>query len=285
MTSPSNLSSRRHFVSSVMFSTLLAAFSAPMILPASALAETRAGTAIAHDGEPIPFEVDGQGPALMIMAYGSATEQIINDLSDRYTIVSFHYLGKPKVDTLTPDAVSKDLLAVADAAGVERFAWAGFSWTAVIGQQLAIRTDRMTALIMGGFPPIDGPYPEMLKLSKTISESGGTLYGMDMALSDATADQFAQFVTYYLPLQSFDDRAAQAKITIPRLTYIGDSDRPNLNGTDLTDMGGTVMKNRGELERLGWEVRIDPGKNHLDYTPTETSRIIGKFLDRVLLGQ
>jgi pimeloyl-ACP methyl ester carboxylesterase len=58
-----------------------------------------------------------------------------------------------------------DLLAVADAAGADRFAYYGYSWLALAGLQLAVRTDRLTALVMGGFPPLEGPYAQMLQVS------------------------------------------------------------------------------------------------------------------------
>ena len=38
-----------------------------------------------------------------------------------------------RVEPFTADGVCADILAIADAAGVERFAWYGFSWGAVVG--------------------------------------------------------------------------------------------------------------------------------------------------------
>jgi pimeloyl-ACP methyl ester carboxylesterase len=263
------------------------------LLPSLAMAGDNFKTdyAIAHDGTKIYFEVHGEGPALLLFAnpkpppeleatVGSRAQQLIDDLADRYKVVLMDYPGVPKPDTLTPDNVVRDLLAIADAAGVDRFAWWGFSWGGVIGLQLAIRTDRLTALVMSGFPPIDGPYAEMLTISMTLSTTGGTLYELKLP---PMGDSARQYVTFYEQLQNFDDRAIQSKITCPRLTYIGDVDRPTLNGKVLTDMGATVVKTRAELEELGWEVRINPGKSHLDYSPAETSAILASFFDRHLL--
>jgi pimeloyl-ACP methyl ester carboxylesterase len=87
---------------------------------------------------------------------------LIDGLGDAFQVVAFDYEGQvlqvPKPDTLTPVNLAGDLLAVADAAGTDRFAYYGYSWLALAGLQLAIRTDRLAALVMGGFPPIDGPY-------------------------------------------------------------------------------------------------------------------------------
>ena len=44
-----------------------------------------------------------------------------------------HVLQVPKPDTLTPANLAADLLAVADAAGADRFAYYGYSWLALAG--------------------------------------------------------------------------------------------------------------------------------------------------------
>lgn len=42
------------------------------------------------------------------------------------------------------------------------FTWYGFSFGAVVGLQLAARTDRLTGLICGGWPPLGAQYAETL---------------------------------------------------------------------------------------------------------------------------
>src|SRR5258708_20367483 len=95
-------------------------------------------------------------------------QSLIKGLRDAFRVVAFAYEGqclrRPKPETLTPANAASDLLAVADAVGAHRFAYYGYSWLALIGLQLAIRTDRLSALIMGGFPPLNGPYEEMLRV-------------------------------------------------------------------------------------------------------------------------
>jgi pimeloyl-ACP methyl ester carboxylesterase len=238
-----------------------------------------------HDGTTIGIHVLGSGPNVLLPLFPHEWA-IADGLSDRYRVVVMDYYAghlqaHPDPESLTPDNVGRDLLAIADAAEAETFAWWGYSWTAVIGQQLALRTDRLTALIMGGFPPIDGPYRQMLQICETLSTRGGSIYGLPRV---EPTDAARQFETYYRPLQDFDDRAAQARITCPRLAYIGSIDRPTLDGELLIDMGATVERNRAELERLGWEVQIVPGKNHMDFAPEETLAIVSEFLDRRLLG-
>lgn len=64
-----------------------------------------------------------------------------------------HLAQHPKPLTLTADAVAADVVAIVDAGGAQHFAYYGCSWLALVGLQLAIRSDRLTALAMGGFPP------------------------------------------------------------------------------------------------------------------------------------
>src|SRR5438445_6433268 len=145
-----------------------------------------------HDGSTIEIEVHGTGPTLLLPVnpqpvigpqaelmrqYGTDPalgQSLIKGLSDAFRVVAFDYEGqclrRPKPDTLTPGNTVNDLLAVADAAGADRFAYYGYSWLAMIGLQLAIRTDRLWALILGGFPPLGGPYEEFFFKQKTAYE-------------------------------------------------------------------------------------------------------------------
>ncbi len=140
-----------------------------------------------HDGSTIEIEVHGTGPALLLPVnpqpitgpqaeemrkYGADPalgQSLINGLSVAFRVVAFDYEGeclrRPKPDTLTPVNTVSDLLAVADAAEVDQFVYYGYSWLAMIGLQLAMRTDRLSALVMGGWPPLNGPYAEMLRVT------------------------------------------------------------------------------------------------------------------------
>ena len=163
--------------------------------------------------------------------------------------------------------------------GPREFAYAGFSWGCVTGLQLALRTDRLTALVCGGFPVMDGVYEDMLETTRTMTEGTGTLYG----LVYDSPENGRQFLTYYEGLQSFDDRAIQGALDIPRLNWVGDQDVPTLNGKPLTHMGEVIIRNRAELEAAGWDVRILPGRNHLDAAaPDVHIPVIDEWLSEVL---
>ena len=140
------------------------------------------------DGSTIEAMIEGTGPAVLLpvdpipVTGDRAAElrkwgvdpalgrRLVDGLSDRFRVVAFDYEGHlaehPKPDSLTPGNVAFDFLTVADAAGADRFAYYGYSWLALAGLQLALRTDRLSALVMGGYPPLDGPYEEMLAVTE-----------------------------------------------------------------------------------------------------------------------
>ena len=141
---------------------------------------------------PSTVEVHGEGPTVLLPVNPRPVEgpqaeelrrwgadpalgrSLIEGLGDAFQVVAFDYEGHvlqvPKPDSLTPANLAGDLLAVADAAGADRFAYYGYSWLALAGLQLAIRSDRVAALVMGGYPPLDGPYTEMLQVTAATHE-------------------------------------------------------------------------------------------------------------------
>lgn len=225
---------------------------------------------------------------------------LIAGLGDRFRVVAFdyqgHVLANPKPDTLTPANVAADLLAVADAAGAERFAYYGYSWLALSGLQLAIRTNRLWALAMGGYPPIDGPYAEMLRVTNATSELATEKqtaeppepmeYSEDFDWSSVEVTmskaQTQQFVTLYEALQSFDDRVAQAELTCPRLAFAGSADEIDYDerwGDVRVSIAGPLIAGRAELEAAGWAVQVLDGLDHMQaMQPANVLPILGDFL-------
>jgi pimeloyl-ACP methyl ester carboxylesterase len=261
-----------------------------------------------HDASTIAVEVHGDGPTVLLAVNPRPVEgpqaeemrrwgadpalgrSLIDGLGDAFRVVAFDYEGHvlqvPKPDTLTPANVVGDLLAVADAAGADRFAYYGYSWLALAGLQLAVRTDRLAALVMGGYPPLDGPYAQMLQVTVATHEmamansasapSTATTSQPSQEPSDEpdwsqvemtlTEAQTRQFVTLYQVLQGFDDRAAQAQVSCPRLCFVGSADTITYDerwGGVQVDLAGPVVGRRAELEALGWEVRVLEGLDHM----------------------
>src|SRR5258708_12863369 len=100
----------------------------------------------------------------------------------------------------------------------------------MIGFQLANRPGRLGALFMGGFPPLNGPYEEMFRVTTATHEMASGARATPSADESEwsgislSRDQTRQFVTLYQALQAFDDRAAQAQITCPRLCFVASAD-------------------------------------------------------------
>src|SRR5215471_16727231 len=101
-----------------------------------------------------PFTDRGSGPALIV--FDRQPRGYYDQLTDRYRVVVIADLATDNssagIAAFTADRVCADILAIADAAGVERFAWYGFSFGGVVGLQLASRTNRLSALVCGGWP-------------------------------------------------------------------------------------------------------------------------------------
>jgi pimeloyl-ACP methyl ester carboxylesterase len=256
-------------------------------------------TATMHDGSELELTIQGEGPFLLlpvnpVPVEGEAAEEmrrwgadpalgasLIEGLRDMVTVVAFDYEGHlletPKPDTLNPSNISTDMLAVADAAGADTFAYYGYSWLAVSGLQLAIRTNRLTALIMGGFPPLDGPYADMLEVtaathrmaaepSPAPSTDRPTEPG-DWSTVEVTMPepQARQFLTFYESLQDFDDRQALSAFDLPRMCFAGGEDVIDYDerwGGTRVDMAGPIQTHRDELEADGWSVHLLEGLDH-----------------------
>jgi pimeloyl-ACP methyl ester carboxylesterase len=269
-----------------------------------------------HDGSTIEVQVHGEGPALLLPVNPRPVEgpqaeelrrwgndpalgrSLIDGLADAYRVVAFDYEGQvlatPKPDTLVPDNLARDFLAVADSVGAARFAWYGYSWLALAGLQLALRSDRVAALAMGGWPPLGGPYAEMLRVTIATHDLATASWSarQDAAGDAATAPpasepgpassseeldwssvevtlseaQTRQFVTLYQALQGFDDRAAQARLSCPRLCFVGAADDVDYDqrwGGVRVRLARPLLERRAELERYGWEVRVLDGLDHI----------------------
>jgi pimeloyl-ACP methyl ester carboxylesterase len=254
-------------------------------------------TARLHDGSVIEVKVEGDGPAVLLpvstaLVEGEAAEQmrawgvdpdagrnLAAGLTGRRVITADyegHRAACPAEKTLTADAVAHDLLAIADAAGAERFDYYGYSWLALAGLQLAIRTDRLTGLAMGGFPPLGGPYEAMLTVTRAAHRQAlqnranpprtEAVEPGDWESSEVTAapEQTGQYVTLYESLQGFDETTVE--LAIPRLAFAG-ADDVIVYGAKWdharVDIGPALAAHREELERKGWIVHVIDKADHM----------------------
>lgn len=250
-----------------------------------------------HDGTRIPVEVRGAGTAVLlpvrtapypepeaaVMRQWGADPDLGCRLVDGVAAAGFrviaadyegHRMAHPAPDTLTPGNVAADLLAIADAAGASDFAYYGYSWLALSGLQLALRTDRLWALAMGGYPPIDGPYAQMLAVTRaahTMAAAAAPVRAAvepgdwDTVAVTSTEAQTRQFVTLYEELQSFDDDTAEVP-AVPRLCFAGGDDEIVYGpgwGDVTVRIAEPLRRRRGDLASRGWAVELIPGLDHM----------------------
>lgn len=257
--------------------------------------------AVLHDGTTIPITIHGNGRALVVLArlapylpdeaetmrqWGADPDlgpKLVEGLARSHRVIVADYEGHrmayPAPDSLTPENVTADLLAIADAADADTFAYYGYSWLALCGLQLAIRTDRLWALAMGGFPPLDGPYVSMLAVTRAAhtmaTESANVAPSpaaapepgdWDSAPVQTNEAQTRQFVTLYEGLQDFDDSSAGIPANLPRLAFAGANDRIDYGpawGSVQVKIGEPLATHRESLIKAGWDVQVLPGLDHI----------------------
>jgi pimeloyl-ACP methyl ester carboxylesterase len=259
-------------------------------------------TARLHDGASLPVTVFGDGPAVLLpvstaVIEGELAEQMrawgtdpalgrtlatgLADAGLRVLAADYegHLADQPKPRTLNASAVAADLLAIADAAGADRFAYYGYSWLALAGLQLAIRTDRLTGLAMGGFPPLGGPYRPMLTVTHAAHRMAVANRGkrpdtsVEVRPGDweavevtQTPDQTRQYVTLYESLRDFDERSALDRLRVPRLAFAGTKDNiaygPQWDSA-YVPIGESLERHRDELRERGWTVELVPDADHI----------------------
>lgn len=237
-----------------------------------------AGTALATcrraDEPPIHFEVHGPEDGVPLFlgfplmasyaeifgpAQGAVKTGFLSRLTDRYRVLLVDYpnVGRtivPAPAEMTPDRVYADLLSVADTAGFDRFAYCGHLWGAINGLMLASRSDRVSALICGTWPPLGAPYSDMLR-------------GVEMQLADPPPHamvilrdpgQYAQWHTFYSGMQEWPEEDVAAAITCPRIALIGANAESSVAGIPLRLLE-RLREARASLEAMGWVVREIPG--------------------------
>lgn len=241
---------------------------------------------IAHAA--VRHESYGRGPALFLGSPIGASNNrpggdslaalrqgYLDRLTDRYQVIVMDYPptgadAAAAVASFDPDRVCADILAVADAAGIDRFAWYGYSWGGVVGLQLAARTNRLSALICGGWPPIGASYRDMAAVAQRLAEQ--------VRVADAQI-----MATFYRALVEWRDEEAVSKFTCPRMTVVGRDDSITTAGYTAR-IGPLVVERQTDLERMGWKVHVVDGFKHELFTrPDVVVPLMRTFLDPVLL--
>jgi pimeloyl-ACP methyl ester carboxylesterase len=119
---------------------------------------------VSKDGTRIAFDVSGKGPAVVLLHGGGQSRRVwheagyVRRLVNQFTVITMDLRGhgesdKPtSVDAYAVDRLTDDILAVADAAHVARFAVWGYSYGGNIARYLPARSDRVSKLVIVGIP-------------------------------------------------------------------------------------------------------------------------------------
>jgi len=242
------------------------------------------------------YVLHGQGRPLMItlplMAsfvdiFGADLQHVLDGylqrLTDRYQVLLVDYPGiggsrDIAPQDLTVERVCSDLLGVASAAGFDRFAYWGYSWSGAVGLQLATRTDRLSALVIGGWPPLDGPYREILAAARR-KQPNPEPSSLKILRSPA---QYAQWIAYYESMQDWPERQAVTSISCPRMVYFGEEGDLIEAGIPVT-IASNIRRHRGTLQDQGWTVHEVPGQGHgVCMVPELVVPAVRAFLDKAL---
>ncbi|MBM3291432.1 alpha/beta hydrolase [Candidatus Bathyarchaeota archaeon] len=113
-------------------------------------------------GVKIAYNVEGSGPPLLLLHGGMGSKKdwstygYFQALRDKYTLIAIDHRGhgesgKPtKPDEYSIEVLTRDILSIADACGLERFYVMGFSYGGSIALQLAASSKRVIKLIAIG---------------------------------------------------------------------------------------------------------------------------------------
>jgi pimeloyl-ACP methyl ester carboxylesterase len=242
------------------------------------------------------YDVQGQGQPLLIglplmasftQLFGTELQGVLDGyldrLTDRYRVLRVDYpsIGGSRdiaPEDLTAERVCADLLAVATAAGFDRFAYWGYSWGAAAGLQLAARTDRLTALVLGGWPPLGAPYDGILRATR-LKQADPEPSSLKVLRSKA---QYRQWETYYASMRDWPEAESVARIRVPKMVYFGGEG-------DLVEAGipiriaSIIREHRLTLERQGWTVHEIDGQGHgVCMAPELFVPAVRAFLDAAL---
>jgi|SRR5579859_6293922 len=252
-------------------------------------------TATAPDGTEIYFETQGDHarPAIFLGPHFYATRAADDDARtdswidrlrhDFYLIVADYPRGlgrtpHPQGLAYTPDLAAQEYGCIADAAGVDHFGWVGYSFGGAMGVQVACRTGRVTALAVGGFPPLNAPFQLMIDIaSQMVKEPPPLPKFVDPGVLNST-------LAFYTPLATWSERREIAKLTIPRLAFMGDQD-----GAQESSQSGPLADNlrcvEDELRALGWQISWLQGHDHTSAQRPEVSLpVVHRFLREALLS-
>ena len=230
---------------------------------------------VLNDGHQIAFDVTGrgEGPGFLFAQRKVGWDRMgyVDRLTDRgakVLVVDPRGYGDSSRSRdgscYSLEAFCDDLLAGADAVGLEQFVAWGYSNTAALAVALACRTDRCVGLVCSGMDPF----------------LDFTVWSAHVEAEVATVGEGA-----YVPEGGFDWRAARAFYAgyaafQPELPERLPCPAVLVHGTDDELIAGSVHRNRHRIAALGLEIAALDGLDH--GTCVEASEAVIAAVDAVL---
>jgi pimeloyl-ACP methyl ester carboxylesterase len=233
--------------------------------------------AVSADGTRIAYDVSGSGPALMLLHGGMMTRAswheagYVTRLQGEFRVITVDLRGngesaKPTDPAAyTTEKLGQDVLAVADACGVERFTLWGYSYGGNVGRYLAARSPRVAKLIIIGIPfglGADGEFRQRILGMRAhwapIVEGlgNGTLDPTGLSPEDQAGMQHWDIPVTLAWMSAMLDWPAitPADLPCPTLWLVGSQ---NIGALD------SVREYEPALEGSNVMVQIEPGLTHI----------------------
>jgi pimeloyl-ACP methyl ester carboxylesterase len=112
------------------------------------------------DGTSLQYTLRGSGPGLLVPVcnFPWLDMPYFDALAKHFTVVAASPRGYQastrlaETESYSGELLVRDLLAICDGVGLERFSVLGYSLTAAMAAQLARESSRVDAVVAGGFP-------------------------------------------------------------------------------------------------------------------------------------
>ncbi|QIB67009.1 alpha/beta fold hydrolase [Kineobactrum salinum] len=225
------------------------------------------------DGTEIWFETYGDPlcPAIFLGPHFYAsfgrketddTQKWIDSLKGEFFLIAADYprgFGRtenPLGLNFTPDVAAEEYARIADAAGVESFGWVGYSYGGAMGVQVACRSDRVSALIVGGFPPLNAPFQQMVEITSRMASTPPAGWDVDPKLLWSS-------VGFYSSLVQWPEREEVAKLKMPRMVFTGTEDQGVPSQGIDSPIAANLRQVEQELKSMGWQVKWLEGEDHI----------------------
>jgi pimeloyl-ACP methyl ester carboxylesterase len=216
---------------------------------------------LTRDGLGLHYEVTGSGPALLLPKFNYARWDRYLDvglLAGRFTVVIASPRGFAPSSRLAADGdylvtdLASDLVAVMETAGFERFSVFGYSFTGAFAPWLAHLTDRVDAVVSGGFPiagDYSPQYPDVQRWLESARSDPATWLEVTSLFDNRAA------LGFYRELSELPPDFLIDKLTCPLFAFWGEDD-------EEIAFGGGVERLASALDSRGLRHASFPGHDH-----------------------